>query len=90
MDGQVNLGADLESYVEGLVREGGFASRDEVIREGVRLVWEREKAAWLADLDVSIRRGIADSEAGRVRDLDEVTARLRGKYQAMAKAREAR
>lgn len=90
MEGYVDLGANLESYVDRLVQEGGFASREEVIRESVRLMQEREKAAWLADLRQSLERGIEDCKAGRGKDPDEVTTRLAAKYRAMAKAREAR
>jgi antitoxin ParD1/3/4 len=88
MDDRVDLGANLESYVDRLVHEGGFASRDEVLREGVRLLQERERAVSLADFDASIKRAIADSEEGRVYDLDDVIAPLVAKYEAMAKARE--
>lgn len=87
MEGHVDLGANLESFVDRLVQEGGFASRDEVIRESVRLLQEREQAAWLAEFDASIEQGLADIEAGRGRDLDEVVDELCAKYQAMADAR---
>lgn len=87
MASSVNLGERLESFVDDLVKNGRYNSRSEVLRAGVRLVHEREML--LEELDASIERGIADSEAGRVHDLDEVTARLSAKYQAMAKARAA-
>ncbi|RZI57185.1 MAG: type II toxin-antitoxin system ParD family antitoxin [Zymomonas sp.] len=87
MDGNVDLGAHLESYVDRLIEEGGFASRDEVLREGVRLMEEREKAVWLADFDASIERAMADVEAGRVYSIEEVTDELRSKYRAMAEQR---
>lgn len=84
MDGHVDLGASLESYVDRLVQEGGFASREEVIREGVRLMAERKRAARLAEFDASIAQGVAESEAGGGRELVEVTDRLVAKYRAMA------
>lgn len=86
MASSVELGDRLDGVIDRLVKVGRYNSRSEVLREGVRLVEERE--AWLADLEASILRGIEDSKAGRVRDLDEVTARLTAKYQAMAKERE--
>jgi antitoxin ParD1/3/4 len=42
----------------------------EVLREGVRLIQERE--ARLAALDTSIARGLADADAGRVKPSSEV------------------
>jgi antitoxin ParD1/3/4 len=59
-----------------LVAEGRYNSKSEVLREGVRLIQDRE--ARLAALDASIARGIADADAGRVRDLDVVFDELIG------------
>ena len=84
MPSSANLGQHLEDYVSELVKTGRYGSRSEVLREGVRLVEEREKR--LAALDAAIMRGIADAEAGRVTPVTEVRDRLVAKYQAMAKA----
>jgi len=83
MPSSANLGQHLEDYVSELVRAGRYGSRSEVLREGVRLVEEREKR--LAALDAAIARGIADAEAGRVAPAREVGDRLIAKYRAMAK-----
>lgn len=80
----VDLG-NLEGFVTDLVKAGRYNSKSEVLREGVRLVQERE--AKLAALDASIRRGLADSEAGRVKPAAEVFDRLEAKYRAMAEAK---
>lgn len=85
MASSVDLGARLEEVVTDLVKRGRYNSRSEVLREGVRIIQERE--ARLAELDASIERAIADSEAGRVYDLEEVAGRLRAKYAAMARSR---
>jgi antitoxin ParD1/3/4 len=77
-----DLGAQLESFVAKLVETGRYNSKSEVLREGVRLIQERE--ARLAALDVSIARGLADAEAGRLRPVSEVSERLERRYQAMA------
>ena len=84
MPSSANLGQHLEDYVSELVKTGRYGSRSEVLREGVRLVEEREKR--LAALDAAIMRGIADAEAGRVTPVTQVRDRLVAKYQAMAKA----
>jgi antitoxin ParD1/3/4 len=69
-----------------LVASGRYNSKNEVLREGVRLVQERE--ARLAALDSALARGIADADAGRVKPASEVFNRLEAKYADQAKARE--
>lgn len=77
-----DLGNQLESFVTQLVAAGRYNSKSEVLREGVRLVQERE--ARLAALDASIARGLHDAEAGHVKPAAEVFDRLEAKYRAMA------
>lgn len=72
-----DLGQTLEDYVSQLVKTGRYNSKSEVLREGIRLVQEREKK--LEALDAAITRGIADAEAGRVVPIDEAFERLRTK-----------
>lgn len=72
------LGPRLESYVTELVKSGRYGSRSEVLREGVRLVEEREKRS--AALGAAIKSGIADIEAGRAHTLQEVEAELIERY----------
>jgi antitoxin ParD1/3/4 len=55
------------------------------LREGLRLLEEREKR--IAALDLAIARGRADVAAGRVKPADEVLKRLDAKYRKMAKSR---
>jgi antitoxin ParD1/3/4 len=81
MASSVNLGLKLEAYVDDLVKSGRYNSRSEVLREGIRLVEEREKR--LAALDAALARGLADVEAGRVKPLREVADRLKAKYKRM-------
>ena len=45
----VDLGDKLENFVTSLVATGRYASEDQVLREGVRLIQERETR--LATLD---------------------------------------
>ncbi|MBX3560320.1 MAG: type II toxin-antitoxin system ParD family antitoxin [Sphingomonas sp.] len=80
-----DLGQKLESFVADLVATGRYNSKSEVLREGVRLIQERE--ARLAALDASIARGLADAEAGRTVPAEEVFDRLEGKYRALAAGR---
>jgi antitoxin ParD1/3/4 len=48
-----------------------------------------DQARWLAALDASIMRALADADAGRVTDAAEVFDRLYAKYSAMAEEPEA-
>jgi antitoxin ParD1/3/4 len=77
-----DLGKPLESFVAGLVETGRYNSKSEVLREGVRLIQERE--ARLAALDASIARGIADSDAARTSPAADVFDRLEAGYSARA------
>ena len=79
-----DLGEKLEAVVNDLVANGRYNSKSEVLREGVRLVQEREAA--LAKLWAEIDKGIASAEAGRVRDADDVFDELEARYQAMIDA----
>ncbi len=76
-----DLGKVLETYVGKLVEEGRYNSKSEVLREGVRLLQEREQR--LAALDASIVRGLADADAGRLVPAETVFAELKAKYGAM-------
>ena len=74
MPSSVDLGKTLEKALNALVKSGRYNSRSEVLREGVRLVQERE--ARLAALDAALARGIADADAGRVTDAATAFERL--------------
>jgi antitoxin ParD1/3/4 len=75
-----DLGEALEKFVTTLVATGRYRSKSEVLREGVRLIQERE--ARLTALDASIARGLADAEAGRVKTSAEGFDRLEPKLKA--------
>jgi antitoxin ParD1/3/4 len=77
----VELGDALDRFVDGLVRDGRYNSKSEILREGVRLVQERETR--LAALDAAMGRGLADSDAGRVKPANEIFDRLDAKYKSL-------
>jgi len=67
----VSIGERWEGYVEALLKTGRYASASEVIREGLRLVEERE--AKLAALRETIYAVIAED---KWYSLEEVEAQL--------------
>ncbi|RTE93413.1 type II toxin-antitoxin system ParD family antitoxin [Bradyrhizobium sp. LVM 105] len=77
-----DLGEALENFVKKLVASGRYHSKSEVLREGVRLIQERE--ARLAALDAAIARGIEDADAGRVKSSSEVFDRLEARLSTKA------
>ncbi|MCV0382112.1 MAG: type II toxin-antitoxin system ParD family antitoxin [Erythrobacter sp.] len=65
-----DLGETLEEFVRELVSRGRYNSKSEVLREGVRLVQDRE--ARLVALNGAIAEGLQDLFAGRVIPADQV------------------
>ncbi|HEY4942913.1 MAG TPA: type II toxin-antitoxin system ParD family antitoxin [Rhizomicrobium sp.] len=88
MASSVDLGSKLEGVVSKLVSKGRYGSKSEVIREGVRMVEEREKR--LEELDRALERGLADVKAGRTKPAEEVFAELRKRFNGKAKKPAAR
>jgi antitoxin ParD1/3/4 len=76
-----HLGKQLESYVTQLIASGRYGSKSEVLREGVRLIQDRE--THLAALDASVARGLSDAESGRTKPAEDIFDRLAAKYGAM-------
>ena len=70
MPSSYSLGKHLEAFVQAQLASGRYKSADEVLRDALRLMEERERRR--ATLDAAIERGIADIKAGRVHDLDEM------------------
>ena len=80
-----DLGETLETYVAKLVKEGRYNSKSEVLREGVRLVQERE--ARLAVLHAALDEGLADIEAGRMSSIEDVFEELETRYREIVAER---
>lgn len=76
-----DLGSKLEEFVTTLVATGRYNSKSEVLREGVRLIQDRE--AQLAAFDAVIMEGVREADAGLGTPAEEVFDRLQSKYRAM-------
>ena len=85
MGKSVSLGHHFEALAKELVAKGRFNNVSEVVRDGMRMVEERERR--IAALDQALALGLADEAAGRVKPIEEVEARLVEKYTRMAAER---
>lgn len=79
MPSSYNIGSRYETFVRELVDSGRYASASEVMRDGLRLLEEREeqRRVKLDALKQAIREGIA---SGPGVPADEVLARLEARY----------
>jgi len=77
----VSLPPELENRVRQHAESGLYSSASEVIREALRLfeAYQGVQAANLASLKADISQGVADIEAGRVRELDMNEIKQRGR-----------
>lgn len=75
----VSLTPELENLVNQKVKTGLYNSASEVLREGLRLLQQRDemREAKLNALRAEIQKGIDDLEAGRYRDGAEAMAEIR-------------
>lgn len=66
----VTLPSDLEAFIDERVSSGRFATASDAVREGLRLLEEREQErdAVLAELRENIEVGVAEAKSGQVRD----------------------
>jgi antitoxin ParD1/3/4 len=78
----VYLGEHFESFAARMVQSGRYNNTSELVREGLRIIEERERR--LASLDATLERSRADMQAGRVKPAEEVFDRLEAKYLRMA------
>ena len=69
----IELPTDAVQFVEGLVASGQFASADDAIAEGVRLLMSRQQ------LRADLQKGIDELDAGQGINGEEVFAELRAR-----------
>lgn len=80
----VSLTSELERIIEQKVKSGLYNSASEVVREGLRLLQQRDemREAKLNALRAEIQKGIDDLEAGRFRDGAEAMAEIKERLMA--------
>lgn len=84
----VALTPKLDKFVKSKVRSGRYSSMSEVVREGLRLMEQRdeEHQAAIQDVRQKIEIGYKQALAGDTFDPDEVFAEIRGMSQARRRA----
>jgi len=84
----VSLPEGLDEWIQSRIASGRYASASDYVRELISRdqTTASDRGRWLADLDASIERGVADSDASRVFDAETVFDELEAKYSAMAAA----
>jgi len=75
----VHLGPVLDEFVAGLLKTGHYQTQSEVLREGLRLLKEREelKQLRLAELRKEIAAGSAQADRGEFVDGLEAFKKIR-------------
>jgi antitoxin ParD1/3/4 len=74
-DMNVHLSRDLTKFVQSLVSSGRYGSPADVVRAGLRLLESEDE--WKAGVRSAIEAGLADVEAGRLRDGEQAIRKLR-------------
>ncbi len=80
----VSLTPELEAVIEGKVSSGMYNSASEVVREGLRLLQQRDemREAKLNALRSEIRKGVDSLEAGRYRDVSDAMGDIKERLMA--------
>lgn len=68
----VHLTAQMADYVETQVASGAYANTSEVIRAGLRLLMQSERARAYYELKADLEAAVRQVEAGKVVDFDPV------------------
>ncbi len=77
------IGGHFEDFIKSQIQQGRYASASEVIRDGLRVLEEREKLRTLKleSLRAEIQRGI---DSGTGKPLEAVADGLKARYQRWA------
>jgi antitoxin ParD1/3/4 len=88
----VSLTPELVKFVADKIKSGMYGTASEVIREGLRLLAEKDqqREQKLAHLKALVKEGLDDLEAGRTVTLEEAFTVLRANNERDRRAQEAR
>lgn len=77
----VSLTPELEAYISAKVDTGLYGSQSEVVREGLRLLMERDRLveARLQEIRDEVQEGLEEARDGDLLPGEEVFARIREK-----------
>ena len=78
------LGENLEKVVADLVENGRYNSKSEVLREGVRLVQERE--ARFRELEASLDAAVAEADRDGWLTAEELFDELKARYSEVGRS----
>ncbi len=82
----VHMTKHHEEYIRRKIASGRYSSASEVVREGLRLLEEKDRLQELHVEEVrdKIRRGRADVQQGRIRplDMEAIKAEARARWEA--------
>lgn len=88
MPSSYTLGQHFEAFIQEQLASGRYNNASEVVREALRLMEKQheqkeERKQRLATLDAALMQGIADVEAGRVYDAEDVFKELIAEIEAL-------
>ena len=85
----VNLGPVFDQLITDLVKTGRYQSQSEVVRDGLRLLMEREelKNLRLQELRREIARGTDQADRGELVDGEDTFRRIRARAASTAPAK---
>ena len=85
----VNLGPVLDQFVAELLKTGHYQTQSEVLREGLRLLKEREvsKQIWLTETRKAIAQGIEQADRGEFVDGPAVFEKIRRRSASVRRKR---
>ena len=82
----VSLTNELETFIDGMVASGIYYSASEVVRDGLRLLKDKEelRAAKLNELRVEVMKGYEQAKRGESRPLDVEAIKAEGRRRLAA------
>ena len=85
MPSSYTLGKHYEAFIQRQLASGRYNNASEVVRDALRLMEDKERR--LAALDAAVAQGLADIEAGRTHDADQVFDGAEARFAELAQRR---